>query len=103
MTDPWYMLSEEERAFSLMLERYAADQLTPKAAETDETASFVRPQLQGLAELGLLGANLPEEDGGPGISAPALPRAVQVVAGPSGSTVAALPAHYLSPHSFLLG
>ncbi|MFZ1662623.1 MAG: acyl-CoA dehydrogenase family protein [Paracoccaceae bacterium] len=103
MTDPWYMLSEEERAFASMLERYAADELTPKAAETDETASFVRPQLQGLAELGLLGANLPEEDGGPGISAPALLRAVQIVAGACGSTVSALTAHYLATDSILLG
>lgn len=103
MTDPWYMLSEEERAFALMLERYAADELTPKAAETDETASFVRPQLQGLVELGLLGANLPEEDGGPGISAPALLRAVQIVAGACGSTVSALTAHYLATDSILLG
>jgi len=103
MADPWYMLSDEERAFASMLERYAAEELAPKAAETDETATFVRPQLQGLADLGLLGANLPEEDGGPGISAPALLRAVQIVAGACGSTVSALTAHYLATDSILLG
>lgn len=103
MTDPWHMLSPEERAFADMLERYAAEELAPRAAETDETATFVRPQLRGLAELGLLGANLPESDGGPGLSAPALLRAVQIVAGACGSTVSALTAHYLATDSILLG
>lgn len=103
MSNPWHMLSDEEQAFASMLERYAAEELAPRAAETDETATFVRPQLRGLAELGLLGANLPEEDGGPGISAPALLRAVQIVAGACGSTVSALTAHYLATDSILLG
>ena len=103
MTDPWHMLSPEERAFADMLDRYAADELAPLAAQTDESATFVRPQLKGLAELGLLGANLPEADGGPGISAPALLRAVAIIAGACGSTVSALTAHYLATDSILLG
>ena len=103
MSDPWHMLPDEERSFADMLERYAAEELAPRAAETDETAAFVRPQLQGLAQLGLLGANLPESDGGPGISAPALLRAVAIIAGACGSTVSALTAHYLATDSILLG
>ena len=103
MTDRWHMLSTEERAFADMLERYAAEELVPRATETDETAAFVRPQLEGLARLGLLGANLPEANGGSGISAPALLRAVQIVAGACGSTVSALTAHYLATDSILLG
>ncbi|MBS0574359.1 MAG: acyl-CoA dehydrogenase family protein [Proteobacteria bacterium] len=103
MTDPWHMLSPEEHAFADMLERFAAEDLAPRAAETDETAAFVRPQLDGLARLGLLGANLPESDGGPGISAPALLCAVQIVAGACGSTVSALTAHYLATDSILFG
>lgn len=103
MTDPWHMLSPEERSLADMLDRYAAGELAPLAAETDETAAFVRPQLQGLADLGLLGANLPETDGGPGISAPALLRAVAIIAGACGSTVSALTAHFLATDSILLG
>lgn len=103
MTDPWHMLSAEERGFADMLERYAAAELAPRAAGTDEAAAFVRPQLRGLADLGLLGANLPETDGGPGISAPALLRAVAIIAGACGSTVSALTAHYLATDSILLG
>jgi len=101
--DSWPMLSDAERAFAEMLDRYAAAELAPRAAETDEAASFVRPQLAGLAALGLLGANLPEAEGGPGISAPALLRAVQIVAAACGSTASALTAHYLATDSILLG
>ena len=103
MTDPWHMLAPEERSLAEMLERYAEAELAPRAAETDEAATFVRPQLQGLAKLGLLGANLPEADGGPGISAPALLRAVEIIAGACGSTVSALTAHFLATDSILLG
>ena len=103
MTEPWHMLSDEERSLAEMLERYAAEELAPRAAETDESAAFVRPQLKGLAELGLLGANLPEADGGPAISAPALLRAVMIIAGACGSTVSALTAHFLATDSILLG
>ncbi len=103
MSDPWHMLADDERSFVDMLERYTSKELAPRAVETDETAAFVRPQLRGLAELGLLGANLPETDGGPGISAMALLCAVQIVAGACGSTVSALTAHFLATDSILLG
>ena len=103
MNDPWYMLSDEERGFADVLERYCADKIVPLSAQTDETGLFVRPQLKGLTELGIMGANLPECDGGPGISAMALLRAVQIIAGACGSTVSALTAHYLATDSILLG
>lgn len=51
----------------------------------------------------MMGANLPEEYGGSGISAPALLRAVAIVAGACGSTASALTAHYLATDSILLG
>lgn len=100
---PWPLLSEEENAFAAMLDRYAAAELAPHAAQTDEAATFVRPQLAGLARLGLLGANLPEAEGGPGLTAPALLRAVAIIAGACASTASALTAHYLATDSILLG
>ena len=103
MNDPWHMLSEEERAFAGQLERFVVEKLAPLAAGTDETSSFPRTQLAGLAELGLMGANLPEAWGGPGISAPALLRAVELIASGCGSTVSALTAHYLATNSILIG
>ena len=85
MTDPWHMLSPEERSLADMLDRYAAEELAPLAAETDESAAFVRPQLQGLAELGLLGANLPEADGGRGVAGFDLSFLHRPPRGPTGS------------------
>ncbi len=101
--DPWHMLSEEESLFCDVLERLCAERIAPLAAETDETAAFVHKQLATLGEAGMLGANLPEDYDGGGISAPALLRAVSIVAGACGSTASALTAHYLATDSILVG
>jgi butyryl-CoA dehydrogenase len=101
--DPWHMLSDEERMFCEVLERVCAEKIAPQAAETDETARFVHEQLATLGEIGMMGANLPEAYGGSGISAPALLRAVSIVAAACGSTASALTAHYLATDSILIG
>ena len=103
MSDIWHMLSEEERLFCDLLERIVAERIAPLAQETDESAGFVHAQLAVLAEAGMLGANLPEEFGGAGISAQALLRAVAIVAGGCGATASALTAHYLATDSVLIG
>ncbi|WP_192856824.1 acyl-CoA dehydrogenase family protein [Manganibacter manganicus] len=101
--DPWHMLSDEERMFCDVLERLCADRIAPLAAETDEASRFVHQQLATLGEAGMMGANLPEAYGGSAISAPALLRAVSIVAGACGSTASALTAHYLATDSILIG
>ncbi len=103
MSGLFHMLSEEERLFCDMLERIVAERIAPKAAETDETGAFVHDQIGVLAEAGMLGANLPEDFGGSGVSAQALLRAVEIVAAGCGSTVSALTAHYLATDSILIG
>ncbi|MCC0014933.1 MAG: acyl-CoA dehydrogenase family protein [Rhodobiaceae bacterium] len=103
MSDLFHMLAEEERAFIDVLERFAAETLAPKAAAIDESATFVSEQIAGLGELGMMGANLPEQWGGSGISAQCLLRAVEIVAGACGSTASALTAHYLATDSILIG
>ncbi|OQM75367.1 acyl-CoA dehydrogenase [Pseudaminobacter manganicus] len=103
MDDPWHMLSDEERMFCDVLERLCADRIAPLAAETDEASRFVHQQLATLGEAGMMGANLPEAYGGSAISAPALLRAVSIVAGACGSTASALTAHYLATDSILIG
>lgn len=103
MSDDWHMLAEEERLFCDVLTRICAERIAPRAEHTDETASFVHDQLAVLGEAGMMGANLPEAYGGSGISAPALLRAVAIVAGACGSTASALTAHYLATDSILIG
>ena len=103
MSGLFHMLNDEERLFCEVLERIVAERITPKAAETDESGAFVHDQIAILAEAGMLGANLPEEYGGSGVSAQALLRAVEIVAGGCGSTASALTAHYLATDSVLIG
>lgn len=103
MSDDWHMLSEEEALFCDVLTRVCAEQIAPLAHETDETSTFVHRQLKLLGEVGMMGANLPEEYDGSGISASAFLRAVAIVAGACGSTASALTAHYLATDSILIG
>lgn len=98
-----HLLSAEERQFLDMLERFARDELVPRAGETDRTGTFVHDQLAALSETGMMGANLPERWGGADISAHALFEAVATIAGGCGSTVSALTAHFLATDSLLLG
>lgn len=102
MVDLYYMLTEEERAFVDILSRACAKDIAPKATDTDESGGFVHSQLRTLAQTGLLGANL-HEPYGPGISAQALLKSVEIVAGACGSTVSALTAHFLATDSLLFG
>ncbi|AGT11386.1 acyl-CoA dehydrogenase family protein [Paracoccus aminophilus] len=101
--DEWHMLQDEERLFCDVLERICAEKIAPLAHDTDENSTFVHAQLRTLGEVGMMGANLPEEFDGSAISAPALLRAVALVAGACGSTASALTAHYLATDSILIG
>ncbi len=103
MTSIWHMLNDDETLFCDLLERIVADKIAPLATQTDETSNFVHAQLKVLAEAGMMGANLPEAFGGSDISAPALLRAVEIVAGECGSTASALTAHFLASDSILIG
>jgi alkylation response protein AidB-like acyl-CoA dehydrogenase len=96
-------LTDDERQGMSIIERFVEAELAPQAAATDESAVFVRKQLGGLAELGMLGANLPVAFGGADLSAPALLAAVAIIAAGCGSTVSALTAHFLATDSILLG
>lgn len=103
MMERWPGLSPDEAGVVDTVARYAERELAPRAAATDAEGGFVTPQLKGLAELGVMGANLPESAGGPGLSALALFAIVETVAQACGSTVSALTAHYLATDAILLG
>lgn len=95
--------TEDESMILGQIERFAGDVLAPRAADLDETQTFAICHLPMMAELGLMGLNLPEEDGGLGLSGPALYRAVEIIAGACGSTASMLTAHYLATDSLHLG
>ena len=60
MPDFAHLMTPEENAFLDMMTRFAAEELAPHAAGTDETGAFVHDQLAALAATGMMGANLPE-------------------------------------------
>ncbi|MCM2562078.1 acyl-CoA dehydrogenase family protein [Lutimaribacter sp. EGI FJ00015] len=93
----------DEKAMLDQVARFADEVLAPRAAELDENATFATCHLPALAELGLLGLNLPEAHGGMGLSGPMLYKAVELVAGACASTASMLTAHYLATDSLHLG
>ena len=81
-----YPMSDDERAVVDQIERFANEVLAPQAARLDEESIFATVHLQQMAEMGLMGMNLPDELGGIGLSGPALYGAVELIAGACGST-----------------
>ncbi len=59
-----YPIGEDERAVIDQIERFSAEVLAPEAARLDEEAIFATLHLPAMAEMGLLGMNLPEDMGG---------------------------------------
>jgi alkylation response protein AidB-like acyl-CoA dehydrogenase len=61
-----FTLTEEQQMAQAAVREFAQKEIAPRAREYDEGEKFPREQLNGLAELGLLGMIIPEENGGAG-------------------------------------
>ena len=59
--------SNEQRMILQHVRDFCRAEIAPRAAEYDRSGEYPREQLRGLAELGLLGATVPEEWGGAGL------------------------------------
>src|SRR5712692_2106828 len=59
-----FELNETQALVQQAARRYAQKTLAPIAAQLDREGRFPREQLRELAELGLMGVNVPEEYGG---------------------------------------
>jgi alkylation response protein AidB-like acyl-CoA dehydrogenase len=57
-------LSEEQKMVQEMARSFAEKQLKPRAAEIDATGKYPLPVLKAMAELGMMGMNIPAEYGG---------------------------------------
>lgn len=62
-----FALSDDQRMILSMVRDFCRAEIAPKADEFDRSGEYPREQLRGLAELGLLGATVPEEWGGAGL------------------------------------
>ncbi|UWQ41626.1 acyl-CoA dehydrogenase family protein [Leisingera aquaemixtae] len=96
-------LNSEEQAVIGQIERFSREVLAPAAADMDARGKFATLHLPALAEMGIMGMNLPEAHGGIGLPGPALYCAVEAVAGGCGSTASMLTAHFLATDSLFLG
>jgi hypothetical protein len=75
-----FELSEDQRMVQSSVREFVAGEIAPRAREYDEEARFPREQLEGLAELGLLGMIIPEEWGGAGFDTVAYAVALEEIA-----------------------
>ncbi|WP_417839939.1 acyl-CoA dehydrogenase family protein [Tritonibacter scottomollicae] len=96
-------LNSEEKAVTTQIERFSSEVLAPAAAEIDAKSQFATLHRAALADMGIMGMNLPEMYGGIALSGPALYCAVEAIAGACGSTASMLTAHFLATDSLLLG
>ena len=64
-----FALSDDQRFLVQHVRDYCRAEIAPRAAEYDRSGEYPREQLRGLAELGLMGATVPERWGGAGLDA----------------------------------
>jgi alkylation response protein AidB-like acyl-CoA dehydrogenase len=95
--------TQDDLALADAVARFATAELAPRAAEIDALSLSATCHRPKLAELGLTGMNLPEQWGGPGVSAVALLLALVEVSRACASTASMLGAHYLGTDSVLIG
>ena len=73
-------LREEQEMVRNSVREFARHEIAPVAREYDEAEKFPRKQLDGLAELGLLGMIIPEEYGGAGFDTVSYALALEEIA-----------------------
>jgi alkylation response protein AidB-like acyl-CoA dehydrogenase len=75
-----FTLTEEQQMAQAAVREFAQKEIAPRAREYDEAEKFPREQLNGLAELGLLGMIIPEEYGGAGFDTVSYALALEEIA-----------------------
>ncbi len=61
-----FELNEEQQMVKASVREFAENEIATRAREYDEAEKFPKEQIEGLAELGILGMIIPEEYGGAG-------------------------------------
>lgn len=96
-------ITDDDQALADAVARFAAAELAPRAAAIDEQEASAACHVPRLAELGLMGMNLPERWGGPGVSHAAMLLALVEVARACASTASMIGAHFLGTDAVLIG
>ena len=75
-----FTFTEEQQMAQTAVREFANKEIAPRAREYDEQEKFPREQINGLAELGLLGMIIPEEYGGAGFDTVSYALALEEIA-----------------------
>ncbi|MGI9037197.1 MAG: acyl-CoA dehydrogenase family protein [Pyrinomonadaceae bacterium] len=75
-----FELNEQQQMVRNSIREFAQNEITPVAREYDEREKFPREQLNGLAELGILGMIIPEQYGGAGFDSVSYAVALEEIA-----------------------
>ena len=86
-------LNEEQKLVQATVRQMAQEQVRPKAAATDKNHAIPPETLTQLAELGLWGSYIPEEDGGSGLDYLSYILSVEALSAACASTGVLLAAH----------
>ncbi|MBJ2141293.1 acyl-CoA dehydrogenase family protein [Delftia acidovorans] len=93
----------EDHAIADAVARFAEDALAPLAQRMDEEALSATCHVPGLAALGVMGMNLPEALGGPGVTPTAMLLSLVAISRACAATSSMIGAHYLGTDAVLIG
>jgi alkylation response protein AidB-like acyl-CoA dehydrogenase len=88
-----FELTSEQRMWQKAVHEFVDKEIRPKAHEVDETGEINWDGIRKMGPLGLLGLNVPEEFGGPGIDAISAAIGIEELGWGCGSTALTIAAH----------
>lgn len=91
-----FTLTEEQKEIQKLVRKYAQEKIAPLAQQIDQEGRFPAENIQGLAEMGIMGLNIPEEYGGTGMDEMCKVLAIEEVAKCCASTAEILAVHLLA-------
>jgi len=92
-SEPIPFLEEHHLEVRELIQRYAQEQVKPRAAKLDEEKLFPHETVAELAEMGMLGVPFPEEVGGAGLDYLAYILVIEELARVCGTTAISVAAH----------
>ena len=96
-------VTEDDQALADAVGRYAAEAVAPLARAIDEEERSATCHVPQLAALGVMGMNLPERWGGPGVSPTAMLLSLVEISRACAATSSMIGAHYLGTDAVLIG
>ncbi len=89
----WFELDAEERQIIGALRDFLQAEVAPTAAERDETGEFPLEIVKKLGQMGVMGAQVPEQYGGAGLSTRIFSRIIEEIAAVDGSLALTVASH----------